>query len=76
LYLQGDFSTLCFVLRATDGKIEQHVSIKFCVNIGKSATKILEMLHEAFGEYGTHFSRLVESQLMMTNVQGGQAPEK
>jgi hypothetical protein len=39
------------------------------MNLGKSATKILEMLHETFGEYGTHFSRLIESQLKMTNVE-------
>jgi hypothetical protein len=34
-----------------DGKIEQRVCIKFCVNLGKSATETLEMLHEAFEEH-------------------------
>jgi hypothetical protein len=34
-----------------DGKIEQRVSIKFCVKLGKSATKTLEMLREHFGEH-------------------------
>jgi hypothetical protein len=34
-----------------DGKIEQHVCIKFCVKLGKCATKTLEMVHEAFGEH-------------------------
>jgi hypothetical protein len=34
-----------------DGKIEQHDCIKFCVKLGKTATKTLEMLHEAFGEH-------------------------
>jgi hypothetical protein len=34
-----------------DGKIEQHVCIKFCVRLGKSATKTLEMLCETFGEH-------------------------
>jgi hypothetical protein len=34
-----------------DGKIEQHVCIKFCVKLSKSATKTLEMLREAFGEH-------------------------
>jgi hypothetical protein len=34
-----------------DGKIEQHVCIKFCMKLGKSATETLEMLCEAFGEY-------------------------
>jgi hypothetical protein len=33
------------------GKIKQHVCIKFCVKLGKSTTKILEMLREASGEY-------------------------
>jgi hypothetical protein len=34
-----------------DGKIKQHVCIKFCVELGKSATKILVMLCKAFGEH-------------------------
>jgi hypothetical protein len=34
-----------------DGKIELCVSIKFCVKLNKSATKALEMLHDAFGEH-------------------------
>jgi hypothetical protein len=34
-----------------DGKIEQCVSIKFCVKLGKSTTKTLEMICEAFGEH-------------------------
>jgi hypothetical protein len=34
-----------------DGKIEQHVCIKFYVKLGKSTTKTMEMLHEAFGEH-------------------------
>jgi hypothetical protein len=34
-----------------DGKIEQHAWIKFCMKLGKSATKTLEMLREAFGEH-------------------------
>jgi hypothetical protein len=33
-----------------DGKIEQRACIKFCLQFGKSATEILEMLREAFGE--------------------------
>jgi hypothetical protein len=32
-----------------DDKIEQRVCIKFCVKLGKSATR--KMLHEAFGEH-------------------------
>jgi hypothetical protein len=45
------FSTSRFVLSAMDGKIQQCVCIKFCVKLGKSATKTLEMLHEAAGEH-------------------------
>jgi hypothetical protein len=33
-----------------DGKMEQHICIKFCVKLGKSAIEALEMLHETFGE--------------------------
>jgi hypothetical protein len=43
-----------------DGKIEQHVCIKFCVKLGKSTTKILEMFHDAFGDY--FLSRAVVSE--------------
>jgi hypothetical protein len=34
-----------------DGKTEQHVCIKFCVKLSKSATETTEMLHEAFEEH-------------------------
>jgi hypothetical protein len=34
-----------------DGKIEQHVCIKICLELGKSATEAPEMLREAFGEH-------------------------
>jgi hypothetical protein len=34
-----------------DGKIEQFVCIKFCVELSKSTTETLEMLHEAFGDH-------------------------
>jgi hypothetical protein len=34
-----------------DGKIKQRVCIKFSVKLGKSATKTLKMLCEAFGEH-------------------------
>jgi hypothetical protein len=34
-----------------DGKIEQHVCIKFCVKLGKFSTENLEMLRETFGEH-------------------------
>jgi hypothetical protein len=34
-----------------DGKIEQIVCIKFRVKPGKSATEILEVLCEGFGEH-------------------------
>jgi hypothetical protein len=45
------FLTSCLVLSVTDGKIEQHVCIKFYTKLGKSGTKTLEMLREAFGEH-------------------------
>jgi hypothetical protein len=41
------FSNSCFILSAMDDKIEQRVCIMFCVNLGKSVTETLEMLHEA-----------------------------
>jgi hypothetical protein len=34
-----------------DGKIKQHVCIKFCLKLSKSITETLEMLREAFGEH-------------------------
>jgi hypothetical protein len=34
-----------------EGKIEQCVCIRFCVKLGKSATKTLQMIPEAFGEH-------------------------
>jgi hypothetical protein len=58
-YMSG-FSTLCFVLSAMDGKIEQRVCIKFCMKLGKSATKTLEMLREAFGEHSLRWTVVSE----------------
>jgi hypothetical protein len=34
-----------------DGKIKQHVCIKFYLKLSKSATETLEMLREAFGKH-------------------------
>jgi hypothetical protein len=45
------FLTLCFVLSAMDGKIEQCVCIKFCMKFSKSTAETLKMLCEAFGEH-------------------------
>jgi hypothetical protein len=68
-----------------DGKIKQRVCIKFCVELGKSSIKTLEMLHEAFENIlyarqlflnGIHVSRPVDCQLKMMNLQGDQAPAK
>jgi hypothetical protein len=47
------FSTLCFVLSALDGKVKQRICIKFCVKLGKSSSKTLEMFREAFGEHSS-----------------------
>jgi hypothetical protein len=44
------FSTSCFVLYAMDDKIKQRIYIKLSVKLGKSTSKTLEMLCEAFGE--------------------------
>jgi hypothetical protein len=54
------FSTLCFVLSAMDGKIEQRVCIKFWVKLGKSATETHEMLREAFGEHSLSRGAVIE----------------
>jgi hypothetical protein len=43
-----------------DGKIEQCVCIKFCVKLGKSVTKTLQMLHEAFGEHSLSWTMVFE----------------
>jgi hypothetical protein len=64
-----------------DGKMEQHVYIKFCMKLGKSAPETPEMLREAIGEHSlsqtaVYVSRPVECQLTSTNVQGEQAPAK
>jgi hypothetical protein len=45
------FYTSSFVLSVMDGKIEQRVCIKFCMQLNKSATKTPEMLREAFGKH-------------------------
>jgi hypothetical protein len=54
------FSNSCFVFPAIDGKIEKHVSIKFCMKLGKSTTETLEMLHEAFGEHSLSQKAVLE----------------
>jgi hypothetical protein len=65
-----------------DGKIQQHISIKFCMRLGESATEPLKMLREAFGQHSLtgqrfliviHISSPVECQLKM-NIQGDKAP--
>jgi hypothetical protein len=43
-----------------DDKINQHIHITFCVKLGKSATKTIEMLCEAFEEHS--FSRTAVSE--------------
>jgi hypothetical protein len=56
-----------------DGKIEQRVSIMFCVKLGKTATETLKVGERLLN--GIHISRPVACQLKM-NVQGDQAPAK
>jgi hypothetical protein len=55
LFLHDYF--LDFVLSAMDGKIEQHVCIKFHMKLGKFTTETPEMLREALGD--NSFSRTV-----------------
>jgi hypothetical protein len=43
-----------------DGKIEQHVCIKLCVKVGKSATETLALLHEAFGEHSLSWAAVFQ----------------
>jgi hypothetical protein len=43
-----------------DGKIEQHVCIRFCVKRSKSTAESLEMLHEAFGEHSLSWTAVFE----------------
>jgi hypothetical protein len=43
-----------------DGKIEQHVCIRFCVKHGKSTTETHEMLCEAFGEHSLSWTVVFE----------------
>jgi hypothetical protein len=54
------FSTSCFILSETDGKIEQCICIKFCVKLSKSTTKTLEMLLHAFGEHSLSWTVVFE----------------
>jgi hypothetical protein len=51
---------LRFVLSAMDGKMKQYVCIKFCAKLGKSATKTLEMLCEAFGKQSLSWTAIFE----------------
>jgi hypothetical protein len=50
-----------------DGKIEQHVCIKFCMKLSKSTTETLEMLYESFEE---HCFQLNSSFSMALTFQG------
>jgi hypothetical protein len=43
-----------------DSKVEQRVCIKFCLKLGKSATKTLEMLLEGFGEHSLSRAAVLE----------------
>jgi uncharacterized cysteine cluster protein YcgN (CxxCxxCC family) len=43
-----------------DGKIKECVSIKFCIELGKSTAQTLEMLREAFGKYSLCLTTVFE----------------
>jgi hypothetical protein len=47
-------------LSLIDGKLEQHVCIKFCVTLSKSTTGTLEMIHEAFGKHSLSWTMVSE----------------
>jgi hypothetical protein len=79
------FPTSHFPMAAMDGKIEQCICNKFCVKLSelllkplKCFMKLLENILQTRQRFlnDIHVSRLVESQLKMTNVQGDQAPAK
>jgi acyl-CoA thioesterase len=67
-----------------DGRIKKCICIKFSVKLGKSATKTLQMLQEAFGAHSLSqtvifleafmFQGWMSCQLKMTNVRGDKAP--
>jgi hypothetical protein len=72
-------------LSAINGKIKQHVSIKFCMKLGKSTTETLEMLREAFGEHSLSWTAVFEWHSCVKAGQvsveddkhsGNQAPER
>jgi hypothetical protein len=48
------------VLSAMDGKIEQHVCIKFCVKLSEFTAKSVEVLCEAFGEHSLSWTAVFE----------------
>jgi hypothetical protein len=43
-----------------DKNLEQWISIKFCVNVGKSASETLALLTVAYGEYAMKESSVFE----------------
>jgi hypothetical protein len=51
LFLHECFFNFLFCFVCDGWQSEQHVCMKFCVKLSKSATKTLEMLREAFGEH-------------------------
>jgi hypothetical protein len=67
-FYMSAFSILCFLLSAMDGKIEQRVCIKFWVKLGKSATKPLEMLREAFAEHSLSRTAVFECHSRCGNI--------
>jgi hypothetical protein len=44
-----------------DMNLEQHINIKFCVKIGKSASEMLALLTVAYGEYAMKKSSVLNS---------------
>jgi hypothetical protein len=48
------------ILSVMHGKIKQRVCFKFCVKLGKSTARTLELLHEAFGEHSLSLTAVFE----------------
>jgi hypothetical protein len=84
LFYTSVFSTTCFTLSVMDGKIKQHVCIKFHVKVSKSITNTPEMIREPFGGHSLSWTEVCEWHSSFKacwvsvddNIQGNQAPAK
>jgi hypothetical protein len=70
-FYTGAFSISCLVLSVMDGKIKKRVCIKYCVKLGKSATKNPGMFREAFGEQSLTLQRRQAFKSLLNSSAGG-----